>query len=237
MPNFRTPRIVGRVIKFLFALFILSVNAILIWRVFISTGMPKEIGTLLMNDRLSAAYEQYGDGLTFRRQEQATVTKAEYNYGYFSVTQCVFIPEAEQVQIVVRYNNSTLKHLAQDYGLAEIPSRDLTLFDVTLVKTTDLTPNDKSDNTDPTRLSVERYYPSEEFLRDTTTLYTFYRYVFDGVTVDDVTDGVFADIYYVDDIDYNERAYGTLCLYSAVDEWEPYQLTSADRKALRASCP
>lgn len=233
MPNFRTPRIIGRVIKITFALFILGVNAILIWRVFFSAEMPKNIKCLTVTERLSAAYEQYGDDLHFYRQEQATVTKAEYNYGYFSVTQCVFIPEAEQVQIVVRYNNSTLRHLAQDYGLAEIPSRDATLFDVTLVKTVDLTPEDPDDNTDPAKLSVQRYFPSGEPLRETTSLYTYYRYVFDGVCVEDVAVGVFADIYYLEDLDYNERAYGTLCLYSSLEEWENFKLTSADRKALQ----
>ena len=237
MPNFRTPRIIGRVIKTLFALFILAVNAILIWRVFFSASIPASVGTMLANDKLCAAYEQYGDELTLCYQEQATVTRAEHNYGYFSVTQCVFIPEAEQVQIVVRYNNSTLRHLAEDYGLAEIPSRDGTLFDVTLVKTTDLTPDDPDDNLDLANLSVERYAPSEGTVRDTTSLYTFYRYVFDNVSVDDVTVGVFADIYYVEDIDYESEAYGTLCLYDDLSEWKTYTLTAADRKALKNALP
>jgi hypothetical protein len=235
MPNFHKQRVIGRVFKGLVVLLVLAINAILVWRVFFSAQTPKSIAPLQANEALVSAYEAHGDKLTLRYQDQSSITRAEGNYGYFSVTQCVFIPEAEQVQIVVRYNNSTLRHLAEDYGLAEVPSRDATLFDVSLVRTTDLTPENLDDNTDVTKLSVKRYYPSEGTLRDTTTLYTFYRYVFDGVTVEDVTAGVFADIYYVEDIDYNERAYGTLCLYSSLEEWEPYQLTSADRKALKSA--
>ncbi len=232
MPNFRTPRLVGKVVKASFALFVLLVNVLILWRVFFSSATPKEIEHLLANDKLCAAYEQYGDELTLRYQEQATITRAEKNYGYFSVTQCVFIPEINQVQIVVRYNNSTIRHLAEDYALPSIPSREETLFDVTLVRTTDLTPEDSTDNTVPERLATKRYYPSEGTLRATTSLYTYYRYVFENVSVEDVTVGVFTDIYYIDDIDYENEAYGTLCLYDDASPWLDYRMTRADKQAL-----
>lgn len=235
MPNFRTPRIIGRILKSLFALLIIFVNGLLIWRIFFSTAMPDTIKTMLVNENTRAAYEQHGNDMICRYQNQSTITRAEYNYGYFSVTQCIFIPEANQVQIVVRYNNSTLTHLAGDYGLSEVPSKDLTLFDVTLVKTTDLTPENQDDNLDAAKLAKTRYYPSEGSVRDTTQFYTYYRYVFDGVTLDDLTVGVFADIYYVEDIDYEDRAYGTLCLYDYKSKWIEYKLTKADKKALSAA--
>lgn len=189
---------------------------------------------MIAGERLSAAYAQYGDELQLLYQDQASITRAENNYGYFSVTQCVFIPEAGQVQIVVRYNNSTIRHLKEDYALEEMPSREDTLFDVTLVKTTDLTPDDPDDNLDPAKLSRERYSPSEGTVRATTALYTYCRYVFEGVCVDDLTVGVFADIYYVEDIDYDREAYGTLCLYDNLSEWLEYDLTKADRESLAA---
>lgn len=233
MPDFRKQRIAKRVTRGLFVLFVLFVNAILVWRIFFSTVIPQTVKTMIPNEALSAAYEQYGEDLTLRYQDQEEVTNAKRNYGYFAVVQCVFIPEARQVQIVVRYNNSTLKHLALDYGLSEIPSKDLHLFDVTLTKTTDLTPDIPDDDlTDATTFSVTRYQPSATYVRDTTQLYTYYRYVFDNVEMDDLTIGVFADIYYVEDIDYEKPAYGTLCLYDNRSPWVTYKPTRADKEAL-----
>lgn len=234
MPNFRKARIVGRVIKSIVVLLIFAINALLIWRVFFSTRLPASIAPLQANEALVSAYETHGDALTLRYQDQASITRAEDNYGYFSVTQCVFIPDAEQVQIIVRYNNSTIRHLAEDYDLPELPSRDEHLFDVTLVKTTDLTPTDKTDNTKLESLSLTRYAPNEGYLRDHTSLYTYYRYTFDNISVDDLTVGVFVDIYYAEDVDYDARAYGTLCIYDDGTKWSSYSLTSADQSALRA---
>lgn len=231
MPRFKAPRIIGGIFKLLFTLMIFSVCAILIWRVFFSTSIPSEVKSLAPNEALSAAYAEHGGKLTLRYQEQASITRAEKNYGYFSVVSCVFIPEAEQVQFVFRYNNSTIRHLAQDFGLESVPQKSETLFDVTLVRTTDLTPGDTSDNLDPATLSKERFTPTS-VERAESSLYTFCRYVFDGVTVEDITDGVFVDIYYVNEIDYEKEAYGTLCIYSWDEKWLSYDPTKADRAAM-----
>ena len=228
----RAPRIVGRIIKKLFSLLIFTVCCILLWRVFFSTQIPGAIKHLDPNPALTQAYGEKGDDLILRYQEQATVTRAEKNYGYFSVVRAVFIPEINQVQIIFRYNNSTIRHLAEDYGLKETPSKADHLFDVTLVKTTDLTPDNKEDNVLPETLQHDRIQPNGNPVRETTLLYTYYRYTFDGVTVDELTDGVLIDVYYTEDVDYSKAAYGTLCIYHYQSTWLDYPLTSADKKAL-----
>lgn len=230
MPNSRTPRIVGRIIKSLFLLLILAVNVLLIWRM-CSTGIPDGIKNLTITSPLADAYRKSGKDLTFCYQEQNSITRAENNAGYFSVESAVFIPEAHQVQIVFRYNNSTLRHLAEDYGLEEIPEKAETWFDVTLAATTDRTPDNREDNQDPEKLLLTRYTASSA-TRDTTTLYTYYRYVFEGVDVKPDTVGVFVDVYYKGDIDYERNAYGTLCIYDDESEWKSYRLTSEDKKHL-----
>lgn len=233
MSSRRTYRLIGRIIKAFFILLIVAVNALLIWRVFFSARIPSAVKGLAANDTLRAAYAENGSDLVLQYQDQASITRAENNAGYFSVVQCVFIPQANQVQVVFRYNNSTLKHLAEDYGLPETPSRDLTLFDVSLVRTTDLTPDNPDDNQDPATLSSERFFPSADVTRKQTALYTFIRYTFDGVTVLPDTDGVFFDVYYNEQIDYSASAYGTLCLYDCRDRWLTYKLSSADKQALK----
>ena len=228
----RAPRIIGRVLKHLFSLLIFSVCCILLWRVFFSTRIPANIKHLDPNPALSQAYQTHGKDLTLRYQEQGTITRAEGNYGYFSVVRAVFIPQIDQVQIVFRYNNSTIRHLAEDYDLPQLPSKSDHLFDVTLVKTTDLTPDNKEDNVKAETLRHDRILPNGDPVRETTLLYTYYRYTFDGVTVDDLTDGVLIDVYYAEDIDYAQKAYGTLCIYHYQSPWLEYNLTSADKKAL-----
>jgi hypothetical protein len=197
-----------------------------------SANVPKSVASLTPNAALSEAYGEKGDAITLRYQNLASITKAKQNYGYFSVTSAVFIPEAEQVQLVFRYNNSTIKHLKEDKGLAEMPQKSDHLFDVTLVKTTDLTPENKEDNLDESTLGKERIYPEAELIRDETALYTYYRYVFNGVTVEDLTDAIYVDVYYVGDLNYEEKAYGTLCIYAWDEIWEIYRPTKQDKAAM-----
>ncbi len=232
MPNFRKQRIAGRILKLSLTLLVLAVNAIVIWRVFFSANIPKAISALIPNEALCEAYEQKGDDLILFYQDQKSLTYAEHNAGYFGVPEYVFIPEAEQVQLIFRYNDSTLRHLQEDFELAEAPEKALDWFDVTLVKTVDLTPEDKEDNRDPATLAVERIAPSHSE-RAETSLYTYYRLVFEGVTVDELTDGVFLDVYYNGAVDYEQEPYGTLCLYDYKSPWIDAKLSAQDRRALR----
>ena len=220
------------IFRTIFLAVILIVPTILIWRM-CTSGAPKAVKYLSPNQPLRDAYSAHGDDLILQYQEQASITRAEHNAGYFSVTRCVFIPEANQVQLVFRYNNSTLRHLAEDYSLEKIPAKSGTWFDVTLVKTTDLTPGDKEDNLDASTLSTERFFPTGEPVRAQTGLYTFFRYTFDNISIDDLTDGVYVDIYYNGDIDYEKDAYGTLCIYAYDSDWIPYKMTAAEKKSLQ----
>ena len=233
MARYKTPRVMGYVFKALATLFVFGVCGILVWRVFFSTAIPEEIEVLHGNERLSAAYETAGDQITMQYQDLGSITRAPNSMGYFSVVQCVFIPEAEQVQIVFRYNNSTIRHLQEDYGLAELPEKSLHLYDVSLVIASDPTPDVHEDDYGETNtLETRRILPTGTPLREETSLYTFYRYVFDGVSVEDVTNSIYLDVYYVDDIRYDERPYSTLLLYAWDEEWKSYRPTKADWNAI-----
>ena len=223
-------RLFGRVVKWSISLLLCLICGILIWRM-CSSGDPEQVKYLMKNDTLCDAYEKHGDDLVLQYQMQDTITTAEYNRGYFSITQYVFIPEAKQVQLVFRYNNSTIKNLAKDYGLATVPDKSEELFDLTLVTTTDLTPDNRDDNTNNEALKMERYYPSAA-TRTETSLYTYYRFVFDNIEVTPDTLWVFADIYYEGDLDYSKRPYGTLCLYDDESPWVDYKLSRNEQKML-----
>ena len=230
MSNGHNMRVFWRVVKWSISLLLFLICGILIWRM-CSSGDPEQVKYLMGNEALYEAYEKHGDDLVLQYQNQDTITTAERNRGYFSVTQYVFIPEAKQVQLVFRYNNSTIKHLAEDYGLAAVPDKSEELFDVTLVTTTDLTSDNRDDNANADALEMKRYTPSAA-TRAETSLYTYYRFVFDNIEITPDMLYVFADIYYEGDLNYEEPAYGTLCLYDDESPWVTYKLSRTERKML-----
>ncbi len=230
MSNGHNMRLFWRVVKWSISLLLVLICGILIWRM-CSSGDPEQVKYLMGNEALYEAYEKHGDDLVLQYQNQDTITTAERNRGYFSVTQYVFIPEAKQVQLVFRYNNSTIKHLAEDYGLAAVPDKSEELFDVTLVTTTDLTSDNRDDNANTDALEMKRYTPSAA-TRAETSLYTYYRFVFDNIEITPDMLYVFADIYYEGDLNYEEPAYGTLCLYDDESQWVTYKLSRTERKML-----
>ena len=219
-------KIISKSIKALFFLVIIIINAIVLWRVFFS-GDPSSIKPLMANENTVAAYKEHCKNLRLETQEQRTISSS----GKFSVTECVFIPQANQIQITVRYNNSTLKYLADDYELPEAPDRKNEIFDVTIVKTTDLTPDNPKDNTDKSTLREDRYFPSGEAKTAYKTLYSYRKFIFDNVSYEDAV-GMFVDIYYKEDIDYSSTPYDALCIYDALMPIEEIPLSGADKKAI-----
>ncbi len=240
----RTLRITGNIIKGIVFAVVFSVIALLLWRM-VTSGTPKSLDRLLPNEELAQAYEEKGNDLYMFKQDIQSITTAERNRGYFSVTECVFIPEANQIQLIFRYNNSTVRALAEDKGLSEIPSLDAELFDVTLLLQTDRTPENKDDNagTDKSTVAYTRLKPSQ-VERERKNLYNFYRLVYDvsdmpngdlsKLIEEDLLLAVYADVYYVKEIDYSSLSYGTLCVYEYKADKTKVRLSSADRKAIES---
>lgn len=233
----------GKAIKFLFFTVVFFVIALLLWRIF-SSGDPKSMKALTVNEAMVEAYEREGKDLYMFRQTLNKTTYGKDNYGYFTITDCVFIPEANQVQLVLRYNNGTIRSLAEDYDLETVPERTEDLYDLTLVLATDLTPDVTEDNAgnDAESVAFTRLHPVSVTSAE-KNLYNYRRFVFDldeiGMDLSELTGegglllAMYADIYYVEDIRYDEYAYGTLCVYDYVQEKETVKLEGADLRALR----
>ena len=233
----------GRVIKFLSVCIIITVCVFLAWRIF-STGIPDSIKTILPNEKLCEAYAQKGEELVVFDQYYDNITTDDRNRGYFAVPEAIFIPEVNQAQLVFRYNNSTVRALAEDYGLDPAPDREQDLYDVTLVFYIDLTPDDLTDNeeiSDKTMRKI-RVKPFDS-TSERTTLYSFYRYSFDfddaeePINMQELIDeglliAVHAEFYYNQDINYDQLPYGALNLYYFQRSNSPVKLTAADKKAL-----
>jgi len=222
----------GHVLYFLLGLGILLMVLFLLWRIYFSGRLPEEMRGLSKNDALVAAYAAEGDALELWTQEQSTITKSSESYGYFSVPRFVYIPSADQLQLVFRYNNSTLEAAKRDFSLESEPPRGEEVFDVSLLAISDLTPDDQSDNTDGSEnLGQSRIAPTSHTVT-TTSLYTYFLYTFDAVEVTEETLVIYFDIYYGGAVDYGAEPYGTLRVYHKESPREAVRLKRAELEAL-----
>ena len=213
-------KLMGCLIKLLFGLLILGVCGFLLWRIF-SMNTPDTLTNITVNDAVIEAYEESDGELYIFSQKQGTITRAPRNMGYFAVPHAIFIPDANQIQVVFRYNNSTIRYLTRDYELDSEPDRSEDLFDVTLFFSVDITPENTDDNANLSGSRTFRCTP-ELVQREEDGLYNYRKFVFDldecGEDLRELFDSgtllsVYADVYYVEDLDYEELSYGTLCLY------------------------
>lgn len=228
-------RIAGFIFKAICTLVIAAIVILLLWRMIDNNNDPREMDTVIGNTLLADAYAEKGDSLNTYYQEQSKFTRGENNYGYFAITQSLIIEDIDQIQFVFRYNNSTLKHTAEDYSLPSIPSRDEDVYDVTVTVMYDLTPENKDDNDGKTKdaVSFERFFASD-MVSAKKTLYNYRKFVFDGIVIDDSVIAVYADFYYVGDLDYDKTPYGSLLIYHEDEENIDYRLTRNDKAAIEA---
>ena len=228
-------RIAGFIFKGICLLLIAARHILLLFRIIDSNNDPREMNTVIANDRLVAAYNEKGAEFDAFSQEHTIFTRGDNNYGYFAVTQSLIIRDIDQIQFVLRYNNSTLKYTKEDYNLPEVPSRDENVYDVTLTVMYDLTPENSEDNDGKTPGSVayERFFMSD-MVSAKKTLYNYRKFVFDGIRIDDSVIAVYADFYYVGDINYDEKPYGSLLIYHNEEAEIKYKLTRDDVKAIES---
>ena len=242
-------RIIGKLIKYRALAAVFSVSAIIIWRI-ASSGDPKSVKALIVNDAVADAYNNSpDDGLYMYYQEQGQLTRTEENYGYFGVTHVTVIPEANQIQVVFRYNNSTLRNMESELGLENKSlSRDEDHFDVSIAISTDLTPENTEDNAysakeHPDSVAETRYHPTEKYtVKDKKNVYNYRKYVFENVSIEDSTLAVYVDIYYKGKDangntvtpNYSEKPKGTLCIYDYKSENIERELSLTDINAIKA---
>ena len=227
-------RIIGFALKGLCALIIISITGLLVWRMLDNMFDPKIMNTVVANEKLADAYAEKGDGLDAYYQEHSQYTRGDTNYGYFAITQSLIISDIDQVQFVLRYNNSTLEHTKNDFKLSEIPKREDIVYEVILTVMYDLTPDIKDDNDGkkPDTVKYETIGEQSACVKAQKTLYNYRKFVFDDIEITDDVIGVYADFYYVGDVDYEKTPYGTLCLYDYVSQRRVYRLSGRDCKAI-----
>lgn len=233
-------KIIGKLLKFSFYTVVVGINLILFWRMF-SSGDPKLMETLMVNDRTAAAYAEAGEAIEVTYQKQYIIDEE----GLFAQSNLRYIPAVSQLQVTARYNNSTLKDAAETFALTEVPARDADVFDVTLVKVI-ATTEAEQEQADRDALSADvigedaaepealprkevRYYPSAT-LSDQKTVYNYRRLIFDEVDLSDAS-ACYLEFYYNGAVDYDAEPYSEILVWLRGDD-RAYELTKADLEAL-----
>ncbi len=222
--------VIGYIFRAICFLAIATVVGIIAWRI-LSSGVPVEMKTLIGNDKLKVAYnENNGELNIFYQGDLDNITRTEYNSGYFSVHNVAFIDEAEQLQVVVRHNNSTLEKLKDDLNLPEADARDADVFDIQITVMYDLTPENTEDNDGETPEAVRKVtYRASESKSFQKNLYNYKKYVIDGIKITDDVIAVYVDVFYDKDV----MSEGTLCIYDYRYPRNDYKLTNKDLEVIK----
>ena len=105
---------IGRIITLIL---VCGTVGILFWRIFTS-GDPKDLKGLQPNQPLADAYNaaraEDKELTVYYNEQLPNITYEKGRRGYFSAQRVRFIEEANQVQVLFRYNNSTIRHLRED---------------------------------------------------------------------------------------------------------------------------
>ncbi len=217
--------ILGHVLRALFVLLIAFICLFLSWRVFFSKRPPRDMREISANEILSAAYAENGGITVMEQSDHVRYTEGEDNYADYHVARCVFLEEANQVQLLFFYNNSTLRDVSETLGIDPELPRGEKVFGVELLLLVDVSPEGHVG--DP--MIEERVVRATSAEIGTNTLYTFVRYTFDGVDISGDVTVVYFDIYYEG---AQRTELGTIRLYHKESEAEYRTLTKKEQAVM-----
>lgn len=193
-------RTLKRLLKVLFLLLILFVYAILFFRL-CSGSPPKSLTRLIWTESMLTAYAQAGEDFIVYSQEPAEHIAQD---GYFGVYDIRYIPATEELQLTVRYNNSSTEKLEEELTEKETEARraaietrlreenpDMSGSELSSLVEAELT-SELEENPIVIQLSEQpflfilrdnygRVYTSYSYISDEKTVYQYLRLSFEGV--------------------------------------------------------
>lgn len=170
-----------------------------IFRIYIAEHYPAETVRMVFTDPLTAHYKADPEGFTAKTQN----IRFPYDSGEdgnFFASGLIVVPDADNLQVTVRYNESTLPKVAAFYKLATTPEAREGLFRYTLTASY----NETEDGEE------YRTYASSYLHEDAAYMYHYGKLVFDGVDFEGAV-WMRIDIYLVG----QETPFGHICVYEA----------------------
>lgn len=192
---------VKRTLKFACLAVIFGIIGFLLVRIIVAEYYPSVMKSLYPTEALRQAWEE-DPALQVRRQD-LRISYDNAKFAHFMAAYQYYSPEAKELQIALRYNNSTLREMERDFSLpADSLTADPALFDITLV-------DEYGNRARGTCVAAEGHF-----------MYQYMKVVFSDVSFSAEPGWLRVEIYYHDAVDYEKEAYAMIPLYEK--ELEPY---------------
>lgn len=153
---------------------IFAVIAVIILRIWAQSYCPPQMKRLVLTERLADYYRDGGEVMAYT--QKIRVAYDDPKEGNFFASELIVVPDAEAMQVTVRYNDSTLERLAGRYGEA-MPAAGADTFIYLLFCCTGEGEGEEIAGTTYTEFGIE----CRDFL-----MYHYARLTFDGVSQEGV---------------------------------------------------
>ena len=104
----------GKVAKITFKVVVLGISLFIysffIFRLCSTQDAPKSVSSIVWNETTRAAYQANPEEFQILSQEPSTFIT---DNGRFWISDVVYLPQAKQLQLTIKYNDSTLKYLKE----------------------------------------------------------------------------------------------------------------------------
>lgn len=199
----------GKIAKITFKTVILAISLFIysffIFRLCSTQDAPKSVSSVVWNETARAAYAADPDGFEIFAQEPSTFITED---GRFWISDVVYLPQAKQLQMTIKYNDSTLKYLKEALAKQQTEGtdngEDLPLPEIVL-------PDEPFDYSvlDNSGVRYHEYSVSSDRVQN----YNYRRLVFENIVIPEHA-AFYIDMYYVGAIDYTAIPYGSLLAWN-----------------------
>lgn len=202
---------VGIVIKGLIFALCIAVVGFVAFRLIIFNHYPDSVKNIYFNDELTELYNSKGTDIG--ALTQGLLDSRNYGYddareGNFFCKYMIYIPEAEQLQVTVRYNVSLMESIKEKYGVELDPDSENNFsYRLVAMRSSDEADEGAEDSELGTPLDAELVAT----VQDSALMYRYAKLVFDGVDLNIGTD---------DEIDWIRLE----ILINGVENAEPYMV-------------
>ncbi len=191
---------VGKVLKVIALSISFFIFAFFLFRIF-TMGDPVSMTTVDWNPSAREAYQHNPSSFSVISQKQQVMLTKD---GKFWISGILYLPEAKQLQVTIKYNDSTLKALREETG-QDLPDEPFTfsLLDSAGIRYTDY-----------------------DFRTERKLNYSYRRLIFYGVDLTDAATA-YVDIYYSEQVDFERPPYSSLMAWNRALPTESLDVSAA----------
>lgn len=194
----------GKILKTVLVTGIFLFCGMFILRIGLSDYYPAAAKEVLVNDALSAAYSEDGSAPQAFTQDPVTPYDNK-DRAHFFFKFLVVVPEAKQLQLTLRYNDSTLEDIQNDLKLDKLPEGDDEGFSFYL------------------RDANGKLYPLSDASYEHFMIYNYRRLVFDNVDTT-ATGMLYLDVYFGEADPKTDAPYGSMLIFVPEKSVKNYEL-------------